>query len=121
MPPKTLNQVLAENLAALMRDLGVSQNALGASAGLSPRTISNYLAPQEAGTQPSSGKERSAKLAEVQMLADALGVHPLALLTDPGERLSVVRSLMDRMAAETAPVTTADAPIARSRKRANGR
>ncbi len=87
MAGKTMNQVLGENLRALMTERGLSANALGPKAGLSPNTVGNYLkaADRDPETMPTTGKERSAKLAEVEMLAAALGVSPLALLTDRAE------------------------------------
>lgn len=118
MPPKTLNQVLAENLRRLRDERGMSNNTLGAKAGVSPRTIANYLAPEEAGTQPTSGKERSAKLAEVQLIAAALGVHPVVLLTDSSERMDVARGLLDQVAADAKHI---DGLSVAPRKRANGR
>lgn len=117
MPSKTLNQILAENLQTLMDAQGLSQNALGAKAGVSPRTVANYLAPADAHTQPSSGKERSAKLAEVQMLAAALGVHPVVLLVDKDVRASVALDLLAQVAAAEKSATAESVP----RKRANGR
>lgn len=81
--PKSLNQVLGEVLTAEMKRRQLSANALGARAGLAPNTIGNYMrGSQEVGVK---GKERSAKLAEVERLAQALGVSPLLLLTDPVE------------------------------------
>ena len=90
MSKKSANQVLAENLQRLMQARGLSNLALGKKAGIAPNTIANYL-----NTNPqitSTGKERSAKLAEVERLAVALGVTLLDLLTD-GARPILARTL----------------------------
>lgn len=42
MAPKTLNQLLAENLTREMERQKLGDNALGALAKVSPRTIANY-------------------------------------------------------------------------------
>lgn len=77
---KTLNQVLAENLRAKMEGAW-TQSSLSKKSGVGQTTISLYLAPERRSTS-STGREPSAKLAEVEKLADALGCAPLALLTD---------------------------------------
>ena len=83
MPRKSLNQVLAENLRAIMVNNGWTENSLGKKAGVAPNTIGNYC---DINHQPTSrGKERSAKLAEIEKIADALGVPPLQLLTDKAD------------------------------------
>jgi hypothetical protein len=88
MPPKSLNRLLADNLSAEMARRHLSDKGLGEKASVAPNTIANYcreLPPT------STGKERSAKLLEVERIAQALGMHPLALLSEPGasaERLS---------------------------------
>ena len=91
MPKKSANQILAENLQRLMREQSFSNLALGKKAGIAPNTIANYLdtSPQVTST----GKERSAKLAEVERLADALGVTLIDLLTEGAERSRMSRSL----------------------------
>lgn len=83
MHRKSLNQVLAENLRTLMAANGWTESSLGKKAGVAPNTIGNYC--EEEPQYTSSGKERSAKLAEIEKIAEALGVHPLQLLTDPAE------------------------------------
>jgi transcriptional regulator with XRE-family HTH domain len=83
--PKSLNQVLGEVLSAEMKRRHLSANALGARAGLAPNTIGNYMRGAQAeNTAGVKGKERSAKLAEVERLAQALGVSPIYLLSDRG-------------------------------------
>ena len=99
MGKKTLNQLLGENLQALMTQRGLSANVLGPKAGLAPNTVGNYLKadPASVGSviNPKTGKERSAKLAEVEMLAAALGVHPLALLTDPESLQAMAKQMAE--------------------------
>ena len=58
---------------------GWSALRLGTKAGIAPNTIGNYLAPE--GEFTSKGKQRSAKLTEVERLATALGVSVLDLLS----------------------------------------
>lgn len=80
MAPKTLNQLLAENLTREMERKKLGDNALGALAKVSPRTIANYK--KDAAPVGTRGKERSAKLAEVELIAKALGIRPVELLLD---------------------------------------
>lgn len=83
MPRKSLNAVLGANLNALMGSRNLSNRELGAKAGVAPNTVANYRkAADESPDRAPSGKERSAKLVEVERIADALGIPPLALLTD---------------------------------------
>lgn len=82
-----INEVLAANLAYFMDRKQLSQNSLAARSKVGQSTISLYLKPEN--RKPgASGKMPSAKLAEVEMLADALGVHVWELLRDlqPGQR-----------------------------------
>lgn len=81
MIKKSLNRLLAENLSREMLARGISANELGRMVGVSPRTIGNYLALDPAIT-PHTGKERSAKLFEVEAVARKLGIPALSLLTD---------------------------------------
>lgn len=81
MSKKTANQILAERLAHFMKVRGHSNSSLGKRAGIAPNTVGNYLEKNPQTT--STGKERSAKLAEIERLADALDVTILDLLTDP--------------------------------------
>jgi transcriptional regulator with XRE-family HTH domain len=83
MPKKTANQILAENLARYMGAAKLSALALSKQAGVAANTIGNYLDTEPAVT--STGKERSAKLAEVERLARALGVSVVDLLTEHSE------------------------------------
>lgn len=83
MAQKSLNQILALSLRRLMAERGLSENELGRRAKVAPNTIGNYCNPDPQYT--SKGKERSAKLAEIDRIAVALGVPALTLLTDPEE------------------------------------
>ena len=78
---KSLNALLAENLARLMAERGISARQLGIKAGISDRTVANYLNADPAETP--TGKQRSAKLYEVELIAEKLDVPPLLLLVDP--------------------------------------
>lgn len=79
MQKKSLNQVLAENLRVRME--GWTQTSLAEKSGVAQTTISLYMNPQRRNAS-STGREPSAKLAEVEKLAAALGCNPLALLVD---------------------------------------
>jgi hypothetical protein len=89
MVKKPVNQVLAEALRSFM---GTKWNnlALANAAGVGEATIRNYLAPLKR-MQGASGKAPSAKLAEVELLADALGVTVADLVTDASEEQRRVR------------------------------
>jgi len=80
MAKKSANQILAENLAHFMKARGYSALALGKRAGIAANTVGNYLDTTPQVT--AKGKERSAKLAEVERLASALGVALVDLLTE---------------------------------------
>jgi transcriptional regulator with XRE-family HTH domain len=114
---KTLNQILAANLRAQMEKKGLSANALGKLAGLSPRTIANYLRGDDPEAPASkSGKKRSAKLEEVEMLAAGLEVPAQALLVDADTVQQVVqRAAADLMTEINRGAT--DHPKAEPRKR----
>jgi ABC-type branched-subunit amino acid transport system ATPase component len=64
-------------------------------AGLAPNTVSNYLRGADP-AHSASGKARSAKLEEVEMLARALAVSPQLLLLDTDAK----EQLVGRIAAE---------------------
>lgn len=79
MSSKSANHVLAENLAAAMAAKGMTQSDLARASGVGQTTISLYLRPGD--RQPSaSGKQASAKLAEVEQIAKALGIEYWQLL-----------------------------------------
>lgn len=79
MQRKPINQVFADNLAALMSKRGINQSELSVLSKVSQKTVSNYLNPQQR-TTGSKGKVPSAKLAELEMIADALKVDCWQLL-----------------------------------------
>ena len=62
-----------------MEAAGFSQLSLGKKAGIAQRTVGNYLNPKEreAGAM---GKEPSAKLTEMAMIAEALNMEPWEML-----------------------------------------
>lgn len=79
MKKLSLNDVLATNLAKLMDQQGHKQASLAKLSGIAQTTISLYLSPNR--RQPSkSGKLPSAKLSEVEVLAEVLGIAPWELL-----------------------------------------
>lgn len=79
---KTSNQALAANLKRYMDARGLSCLALSKLAKVAANTIGNYLDTEAPVT--ATGKERSAKLTEVEKLARALGVT-VAQMLDDGE------------------------------------
>lgn len=79
MPNPPINHVLADNLRHFMERKGMNQTALGKASGVKQNTISLYLDPDRR-MKGASGKEPSAKLTEVAMLADALGIEPWQLV-----------------------------------------
>lgn len=74
-----INQILAENLAHFMEERGLNQVSLGRRCGIAQRSISNYLNP-DARAVGKSGKAPSAKLSEVELIADGLGIEAWQLL-----------------------------------------
>lgn len=81
MAERNINRVLADNLERQMDRRKWDKNKLSAASGIAPRTIGYYLRPehQQVG---SKGKEPSAKLSEVQLLAQALEIETWQLLRD---------------------------------------
>lgn len=83
---KSANVTLAENIRYWMKKRRlegheVTQMALAQAAGVSQKTISNYLNPEqrEGGT---TGREPSAKIAEVAKIAAALEVEMWKLMRE---------------------------------------
>lgn len=129
MPEKTgksINQVVAENLAHWMEQAGfTSQQALADKSGVSQRTIANYLKPGLR-DDTSSGKEPSAKVTELQKLADALHIEVWQLMRamTPQERefYAHIEEAYKRLAhrqqsEEELTSELADGPAAAPRKR----
>lgn len=74
MPGKHINRVVADNLAYWMGEAKVTQAALAERAGVSQKTISNYLNPDQR-AEGSKGKQPSPKLTELSLIADALHIQ----------------------------------------------
>lgn len=79
MDASPLNKTLAANLRALMDKSKLTQQDVATRCGVAQRTISNYLNPARR-APGKDGKPGSAKLTEVEMLANGLGVEPWELL-----------------------------------------
>ncbi len=62
-----------------MEAQGHTQSSLAKKAGVVQRTLGNYLNPKER-ELGAKGKEPSAKLTEMAMVAEALGIEPWELL-----------------------------------------
>jgi hypothetical protein len=88
---KPVNQIVSEALAYFMGDRW-NDTTLGRRAGVSPNTVKNYRLPhaREVGA---SGKAPSAKLTELELLANVLGLEVADLVTDQtnAERALVYR------------------------------
>lgn len=84
---KDINAVVAENLRHWMDKAQVTQAHLAGLAGVSQKTISNYLNPTQR-IEGSSGKQGSPKLYELDLIARALGIEvwQLARSMTPMER-----------------------------------
>jgi DNA-binding XRE family transcriptional regulator len=86
MTQKAVNELLAENVRYYMQLREIkTQEALAKKVGVVQRTIGYYLNPSTR-TASKSGKEPSAKLAEVESLAKALQVEIWQLLMPPSTR-----------------------------------
>lgn len=79
MTAKPINDVLAENLAHFMGARKVKQTELAERSHVAQTTISLYLNPDNRAPL-ASGKKPSAKLSEVESLANALGIEVWQLL-----------------------------------------
>lgn len=79
MTRTSINEVLASNLDHFMKEREMTQAALARTSGVAQTTISLYLHPER--RQPGkSGKTPSAKLSEVESLAEALSIEPWKLI-----------------------------------------
>lgn len=74
MAEKHINQVVADNLAYWMGEAKITQQTLAERAGVSQKTISNYLNPQQR-AEGSKGKPPSPKLTELSLIAHALHIE----------------------------------------------
>lgn len=79
--------VVARALDWHMKKAGLTETALGKKAGVSPRTVGNFLRPDKREIS-ASGKVPSGKLTELEMIAAAPGIEFVDLVTDmsPGAR-----------------------------------
>lgn len=91
MVKRSVNQVVATALKFYMGDRW-NNSTLGKAAGVAPNTIANALKPDKR-VVADSGKEPSIKLTELALIADALGLTVIDLLTDhtAEERAQVLR------------------------------
>ena len=66
----------------------LSASTLGKLAKVAANTVGNYLraTAEEADASPSRGKERSAKLTEVERIANALRIDPVDLFRNQDEK-----------------------------------
>ncbi len=79
MDSPSVVQTVAAALAHFMRRAEIKEAALGKKAGVSPRTVGNFLRPHL--RQPgASGKAPSGKLTELEMIARALGIQVVDLV-----------------------------------------
>ena len=123
MEKKPVNQVVAE---ALTQFMGAAWNnvSLARASGVAEATIRNYRSPVKRSTG-TSGKAPSAKLSELELLADALGVTVADLVTDatPEARRKVHRQRAADYYRDNgrlpswAPATPAQEPASVSRTR----
>lgn len=79
VPSKSINTIFAENLRQRMDAGGWSQATLAKKTGVAQTSISNYLSPERRAAG-AKGKEPSAKLTEMAMIAEALTVSPWEML-----------------------------------------
>ena len=84
MAQTTINQTVAHALAYYMAKAGWNESQLGKAAGVSPRTVGNFLHP-EARVSGSRGKEPSGKLTELALIAQALRIDVADLVTSMSE------------------------------------
>jgi transcriptional regulator with XRE-family HTH domain len=100
MVKKSVAEVVSEALRFHMGRATppITEKALGARAGVSPRTVANFLRP--ATRAPSaSGKQPSGKLTELEMIATALGISIADLVTDMSEETRLQRVKADQILA----------------------
>jgi hypothetical protein len=73
-----------------------SANGLGKAAGVSARTVGNFLSP-EGRTEGDRGKRPSGKLTELMMIADALGIEVADLVSDQSPAARAQRTQAQRV------------------------
>lgn len=81
MADDSIVHVVARAIDWHMKRLKLTESALGEKAGVSPRTVGNFLRPEKREIS-ASGKVPSGKLTELEMIAKALGVSFVDLVQD---------------------------------------
>lgn len=97
-----INLVLARNLRALMDEQGLTQMQLAKRSGVAQTTISLYLNPEKR-SAGARGKPPSAKLAEAQALAEAMGVELWELLRDMTQAEREVYRALEKVFRQSLP------------------
>lgn len=122
MARRPLNQVLADALGKAMKERGLTAQGLGKSAAVAANTVGNYVTWRPDDFTP-EGKPKSAKLLEVERIADALKIHPLMLLVDAEDQQECLALASQIIAASVAAASrAAEAPAeVKPRKRQAGR
>lgn len=110
MEKKSINDVFAENLAAFMLRRNLSQSTLAEMAKVSQKTVSNYLNPGQRSIG-SNGKQPSAKLTELEMIADALDVEPWQLLRSLNPKQRAAYEAIEAAYKALQPKTTPSDPL----------
>lgn len=95
MSEKSINDVLAENLAHFMTKRAMSREVLAKKSGVSLSVIGYYLGTKDRQSSK-SGKEPGATLARVGRLAGAMGIHTWQLLT-PNASLTDAQAIGQRI------------------------
>jgi transcriptional regulator with XRE-family HTH domain len=85
VPEKSISRVVAGNLRYWMAQADMSQTALAAKAGVSQKTISNYLNPDQR-AESATGKMPSPKLEELDKIAKALAIPVWQLVREMTEK-----------------------------------
>ncbi len=121
----TYLEALARNLERSMHISGLTENALAKASGLSPRTVGNFLRPNNRQSRHTSKSFPSGTLANLIKLAEALGLEPWELLfhSEQGVRArfidAIEQAYFDRQQADVAEALTA-AGNRRAKARGNG-
>lgn len=104
MPEKNIAQVVATNLAYWMEQAELNQTQLAQRAGVSQKTISNYLNPDQR-TEGSKGKPPTPKLAELDLIAKALHIKAWQLLREMNARERAMYDAIERAYTELLSTT----------------
>lgn len=96
---KSISRVVADNLAYWMGQAEMTQSALAAKAGVSQKTVSNYLNPEQR-SEGASGKTPSPKLEELDKIARALAIPVWQLVRRMTERERRLYEHIERAYAE---------------------